>query len=130
MDYVKIANNSFPVIMAITSSEQERGLMFQPWPPPAMAFFYAEPRINQFWMKDTISALDIIFCLKNKIVAIRSGEPNSLRVIGSDVISDLVVEFPAGICANYSLVEGMHISLELDDSSKMKIFAANTLHGW
>jgi uncharacterized membrane protein (UPF0127 family) len=124
VDYIKVGDKNFPVLLAITSQEQEKGLMHQPWPPPVMAFIYGEPRINSFWMKNTISALDIVFCLKNRVVAIRPGEPNSLKIIGSDVISDLVIEFPFGTCENNGIKEGSDVSLDLETNSKMKILSS------
>jgi uncharacterized membrane protein (UPF0127 family) len=122
-DYVKIAGKKIPTILAITTDEQESGLMYKKWPPPVMSFVYASPRINKFWMKNCISPLDIVFSNKGKIISIFAGEPNSTRVIGDDRLSDLVVEFPAGTCKAYDIKVGHEIELEYSDEAKMKIFA-------
>jgi uncharacterized membrane protein (UPF0127 family) len=124
MDFVKVGENRFPVLLAISSDEQEKGLMHRPWPPPAMAFVYGEPRFNSFWMKHTPSPLDICFCLKGKVVSVAKGEPNSLSVIGSHIISDLVIEFPFGVCAKHGIKEGSDIALELETNSQMKILSS------
>jgi uncharacterized membrane protein (UPF0127 family) len=121
-DYINIAGKKVPTKLAITQEEQEVGLMYQKWPPPVMSFIYASPRINKFWMKNTKTPLDIVFCLKNKIVSICSGEPYSTALIGDNRISDLVVEFPAGTCKSFDVKIGDEIGLEYSENSLMKIF--------
>lgn len=121
MDYIKVSGIKFPTKLAITQDEQTLGLMHQKWPPPIMSFVYAEPKINKFWMKNTFVPLDIVFCLKNKIVAICSGDPHSTMLIGNDNPSDLVVEFPAGACKAYGVSVGDNIELECSPNSLMKL---------
>ena len=94
--FIYITNNIFPTLLAISAEEQERGLMHEEWPPPIMSFIYERPQINKFWMKNTQSPLDIVFCHNNKITQICYGEPNSTRMLGDDKYSDLVIEFPHG----------------------------------
>jgi uncharacterized protein len=127
--FVTVNGKKMEVLLAISEEEQRRGLMHRDAPIPNMAFLYSYAGINSFWMKDTRIPLDLVFCLKNKIIAIRSGEPYSLSVIGSDVISDLVVEFPAGTCRELSIRAGDDIQVELANSTRMKLFMAkNGLH--
>jgi uncharacterized membrane protein (UPF0127 family) len=95
--YVYIHNNVFPTLFAISADEQSRGLMFQEWPPPVMSFIYAEPRINKFWMKNTPSPLDIVFCCQGKVSQLCYGEPHSTSIIGDDKLSDLIIELPHGV---------------------------------
>lgn len=121
MDYVKIADHIFPTLLAIDLAEQERGLMGKPWPPPVMTFVYGRPCQNKFWMRNTPSPLDIVFCLNNKITSICSGIPYSLAVIGNDDLSDTVIELPAGTCIAYNITTGNSIDLQLADDSKMKM---------
>lgn len=94
--YIYIYNNVFPTLLAISSEEQEKGLMFESWPPPVMSFVYAKPTISKFWMKNTPSPLDIIFCSNGEVSQICVGEPHSTRIIGDDKYSDLVIELPYG----------------------------------
>lgn len=122
MDYVKIADIKFPTLLALTSDEQETGLMGRQWPPPVMAFVYGRPQINKFWMKNTPSPLDIVFSYNNRIVSICTGEPHSTKIIGDEKISDLVVEFPAGTCKANNINVGDLIELECSEKSLMKIF--------
>jgi len=108
--FVKINQHRFPVLLAISSEDQERGLMGVAWPPPAMAFIYEAPQFNTFWMKGTQSPLDIVFCLSGKIVKICDGEPNSTNLIRGGM-SDLVIEFPHGTCHQCMISEGQKIEL-------------------
>jgi len=121
MDFVIIGEHKLPTLLAVSQSEQERGLMFRDPPTPIMSFIYNAPKFNAFWMKSTKAPLDIVFCLNNKIVSIGKGEPFSTKLIGGDLLSDLVVEFPAGTCEKLGLKVGDPIRLELASNSKTKI---------
>ena len=109
--YVYIHNNIFPTLLAISFDEQSQGLMHQEWPPPVMSFVYAEPRLNKFWMKNTPSPLDIIFCRNGSVLEICYGEPYSTSVIGGDHLSDLVIELPHGTVASTSIRIGHSVGL-------------------
>lgn len=94
--YIYISNNIFPTLLAISEAEQQRGLMGQQWPPPIMSFIYTEPRINKFWMSNTPSPLDIVFCHQGKVSQLHVGEPFSTEMIGDNKFSDLIIELPYG----------------------------------
>ncbi len=94
--YIYINNNVFPTLLAISEQEQAQGLMGQEWPPPVMSFVYSSPKYNKFWMKNTPSPLDIVFCHNGLVTQICRGEPFSTAMIGDDRLSDLIVEFPHG----------------------------------
>lgn len=117
---VKTKNKEFSVLLAITAEEQERGLMHQKWPPPSMAFIYAKPKFSAFWMKNTPSPLDIVFCLNGKITKICKGEPYSTSLIDGG-LSDLVIEFPYGTCQDHGIVVGSEINLQNSPSEKSEI---------
>jgi len=93
---IHIANNLFETLLAISMEEQSQGLMHIDPPAPVMSFVYNRPQINKFWMHKTPSPLDIIFCNAGKVSEICFGEPYSTRVIGSNLLSNLVVELPYG----------------------------------
>ena len=107
----------FSTLLAITPQEQERGLMHKKWPPPIMSFVYKLPSINKFWMHNTPSPLDIVFCHKNIITNICKGEPYSTALIGDDSFSDLVIEFPYGTCENKKIKVGDSVLLKYDEDS-------------
>ncbi len=117
--YVCIYNNIFPTLLAVSADEQTQGLMFKPWPPPVMAFIYDRPQINKFWMKNTVSPLDIVFCYKNKISQICYGEPYSTSIIGADILSDLVIEFPYGTVEKCGIKLGQVVGLVKSELDKI-----------
>jgi uncharacterized membrane protein (UPF0127 family) len=109
--YLYINDNVFPSLLAISEEEQSQGLMGQAWPPPVMAFVYDGPRINKFWMSNTPSPLDIVFCHQGKISQICYGEPYSTSMIGENQFSDLIVELPYGTVENIGIRIGHSVGL-------------------
>lgn len=126
--YVYIHNSVFPTLLAISSEEQEKGLMYQEWPPPVMAFVYDSPRVNRFWMKNTPSPLDIVFCHNGKVAEICFGEPHSTSVVGSQM-SDLVIELPHGTVDSVEIKVGQDVGLVAPTLSQLKkIIAEKSRH--
>lgn len=95
-DEIILGGHKFSTLVAITEDEHIKGLMHKAWPPPVMIFPYETAEVRKFWMKNTPSPLDIIFCNDNKIISINNGEPLSTKLIGPNEPSDLVVEVPLG----------------------------------
>jgi uncharacterized membrane protein (UPF0127 family) len=117
--YVCLNDNIFPTILALTPEEQSVGLMYQTH-PPVMSFVYAAPQINRFWMYNTPCPLDIIFCCDGKVSQICRGEPNSTKIIGGDMYSDLVVECPYGTASTIGLREGQPVELVQPKHEELK----------
>jgi uncharacterized protein len=121
MLWKKMKNNStisingqiLPVKVAITPEEQHQGLMWVKYPPPIMVFPYNKQAINKFWMKNTISPLDILFCREGQIISICKGEPLSTKLIGPNEPSDLVVELPGGLARQLSLKPGDYVGFSI-----------------
>lgn len=111
-DIIIIKEKVFPTLVAVTDTEQERGLMFKEWPPPIMSFPFSTSEQRKFWMKNTPSPLDIIFCMSGKIIEIYNGNPNCENLIGPDNPTDLVVEMPAGMVGKYGISSGDTVSLK------------------
>lgn len=110
-DYILYGKYKIAATTAITSEEQTQGLMFQAWPPSPMIFPYDQAAIRKFWMKNTISPLDIVFCRSGSIVAIEAGLPLSLRQVGPNIPVDLVLEFPQGFCRQLNMKCGDSIDI-------------------
>lgn len=106
LDTVILGTHKLPAIIALTEEEQARGLMYRSWPPPVMAFPYDDPKIRKFWMKNTPSPLDLVFCRKGEVITIVSGLPLSIDMIGPDEPSDLVIELPRGRASKLGIVQG------------------------
>ncbi len=122
IDRVKIGEKQFDTLVAITSKEVESGLMHEPWPPPVMAFPFNKASVRRFWMKNTISPLDIVFCRKGKIIGVFAGEPLSLDSVGPDEPCDLVVELPSGTVVNNNISVGDSVKLSYSVPTLAKKF--------
>lgn len=109
--YIYIHNCVMPTLLAISEMEQQSGLMHQEWPPPVMSFVYAYPRVNKFWMHNTPSPLDIIFCHDGKVSQIHAGEPFSTQMIGDNKFSDLVIELPYGTADKLGIKVGQLVGV-------------------
>lgn len=127
--FIYIHNNVFPTLLAISQDEQTVGLMEQPWPPPVMSFIYARPQLNKFWMKNTPSPLDIIFCLNGSIRQICKGEPYSTATIGDDDLSDLVIELPHGTAQSAGIKPGHKVGLVKPTEAELKKIIAEKFPG-
>lgn len=111
MTKLKVNSRIIPTLVALTEGEQRQGLMHQTWPPPIMSFYYSEPKIRKFWMKNTPSPLDIVFVRQGKVISVENGVPWSEVQVGPDQMSDLVVEFPAGMAKYLKIDLGSEIIL-------------------
>lgn len=126
--YVSFGDKVFETLLAISQEEQEKGLMHQAWPPPIMSFVYPIAKVSQFWMKNTPSPLDIVFCHKGKVSQICKGEPYSTTVIGANEPSDLVVEFPYGTVIQSNIKLGQDVSLVKPTKEELKKIFAQKCH--
>jgi uncharacterized membrane protein (UPF0127 family) len=97
----------FIVELAVTPEEQEKGLMFRRTlaPDAGMLFVLATPQIVDFWMKNTILPLDMIFIRKDGTVdaIVRNAVPYSLTNIFSTGPVIATLEVPAGTAGRLNL---------------------------
>jgi uncharacterized membrane protein (UPF0127 family) len=126
--YIYISNNIFPTLLAISETEQQRGLMGQEWPPPTMSFIYTEPRINKFWMCQTPSPLDIVFCHQGKVSQLHIGQPFSTAMIGDNKFSDLIVEFPRGTVEENQIKIGHSVGIVKPTPEELRKIIAEKYH--
>lgn len=101
-DFLLLPEQELPVRVAITLIDHQMGLMFQKQAFP-MIFPYRKARYCDFWMKNTSCPLDILFCYRDRVIAIERGEPFSTNLISSGAPCDLVVELPAGQASQLGL---------------------------
>jgi uncharacterized membrane protein (UPF0127 family) len=126
--YVFIHNNVFPTLLAISEVEQSHGLMGQQWPPPVMSFIYTEPRINKFWMHNTPSPLDILFCHQGKVSQIHAGQPLSTEMIGDNKFSDLIIELPYGTVDTIGIKVGHMVGIVKPTPEELRKIIAEKYH--
>lgn len=125
--FIYVHNSVFPTLLAISSEDQSKGLMYQDWPPPVMSFIYEAPQNNRFWMKNTPSPLDIVFCCNGKIQEIHRGDPFSTAIVG-DVMSDLVIEFPYGTMKSAGITIGNDVGFVKPTVAEIKKIFAEKRH--
>jgi hypothetical protein len=123
MDQVLLKNKNYSTLVALTEEEHYKGLMGKAWEPPIMSFLFPKLGVHKFWMKNTISPLDVIFCKNGSIISIEYGEPMSLDLFGPDKEVDLIVEVPAGMSKinNINIGDNVKLILSKDTEFKRKI---------
>lgn len=107
---------SVRIEIADTPASREYGLMFRKQldQDAGMIFVFKEPQHLQFWMKNTIISLDMIFADKDgKIVGIvRRAEPFSETPDTVDGDSQYVLEVNGGFCDRHGITPGDTLRFE------------------
>ncbi|MCC6007722.1 MAG: DUF192 domain-containing protein [Rhodobacteraceae bacterium] len=104
---------SFAVDLALTPEEQSQGLMFVERMPrfSGMLFVFDRPRRAQFWMKNTLIPLDMIFIDERGIVTRvhENAVPGSLETIdgGPGVLA--VLEINGGMSRRLGIAPGSEV---------------------
>jgi uncharacterized protein len=104
---------SFAVEVADDGAERAQGLMFRDSLDPAagMLFVYESPRRAQFWMKNTLIPLDMIFAdATGTVTRVHSNAiPGDLTPIdGGDGVA-LVLEINGGVAERLGIVPGAQL---------------------
>jgi uncharacterized membrane protein (UPF0127 family) len=124
-NYIKIKNIKIEdPDFFITKEEQQAGFQNNENPRcGAFPYLYGENR--KFWMKDTPKDLDIVFCNEGKVVHYCKGEALSEQLVGPDVCSDLVLEFPFGFCETFGIIIGDKVKCKLSKKNRKKLLKQN-----
>ncbi len=128
MDKIILGNHEFETLVAISEKEQEKGLMHQAWPPPVMIFPYKRASIRKFWMKNTPSPLDIVFCRAGVVVQVCEGKPHSTELVGPNELVDLVAELPYGTCSRLGIKQGTSAAYEFSVKTAVAFISGKPLH--
>ncbi len=115
-DTVQVRGNTFRTWLATTPEQQAEGLMHVPESDIAddqgMLFVFPDEALRGFWMKDTITSLDIAFArMDGTIVAIHTMPPLTLRNFWSIEPAMFALEVKAGTFARLGVAEGDVIEL-------------------
>jgi len=112
-------NNCFKVQLAITSEEQEQGLMFRKElkADEGMLFVFSKEEEYPFWMKNTLIPLDIIWINQNKEVVFISENTQPCQKDSCDSINpnekaQYVLEVKGGTSNNIGLAVGDKIEIK------------------
>ncbi len=105
----------FDIYLAVTTSQQRRGLMFVRDLPPrrGMLFVYDKPGLLSMWMKNTFISLDMLFVREDGTVASieTNTEPQSLRSISAKEPVRYVLELGAGTTQALGIEPGSRLLL-------------------
>jgi len=100
----------FDVYLALTRSQQQRGLMFVRHLPPwtGMLFLYDRASVRSMWMKNTYISLDIVFARGDGVVSsvAANTEPLSLKTISALEPINYVLELNAGTAEKLGIEVG------------------------
>jgi len=107
------------VYLAVTTSQQRRGLMFVRELPPqrGMLFVYDRPGLLSMWMKNTFIPLDMLFVREDGTVASieTDTEPQSLRSVSAKEPVRYVLELAAGTTRALGIEPGSRLLLAPED---------------
>jgi len=106
-------HHDFMVEMALTPAQQEVGLMFRPSVPAdgGMLFDWGQPRQSNMWMRNTVSALDMLFVNPDGTIrrVVEDTVPQSLAVIDSQGPVRATIELAAGTAKRMDIRAGDHV---------------------
>lgn len=108
---------SFPMLieLAMTQEQVMRGLMYRDNLPDdyGMLFIFPDEAPRSFWMRNTLTDLDIIFLrADNTVDSIQHGEAGNIATLPSDGPAKFVLEVRHGLAETYGIVPGAKITLK------------------
>ncbi len=106
-------SESFAVELADDAAERAQGLMFRESLDPAsgMLFVYESPRRAQFWMKNTLIPLDMIFAdATGRVTRVHANAvPGDLTPIDGGEGVRFVLEINGGLASRLGIVPGAEL---------------------
>jgi uncharacterized membrane protein (UPF0127 family) len=106
---------AFRVEVARTPDEQARGLMYREHldADAGMLFVSAAPRLQVFWMKNTLIPLDMIFISADRRIVgiVADAEPRTITSRKVDAPSQFVLEIGGGLSAQLGIRPGQLLEL-------------------
>jgi uncharacterized membrane protein (UPF0127 family) len=110
------ARHAVTVELARTEAERERGLMFRRElaPDAGMLFLFDEPAVHEFWMKNTLIPLDMIFIAEDGRIAgiVARAVPGDLSPRTAGGPSRYVLEVAGGWADAHGVAPGDRVRFE------------------
>lgn len=108
---ISIGEHEFKAWLATSSAQQSEGLMFVPEDELAddqgMLFVFSREQTRSFWMRNTVTSLDIAYARANgRIVTIHTMPPLTDRSFLSAEPAQFALEVKAGTFARLGIREG------------------------
>ena len=114
METVEVNNKQYKVKIAKTDEERIKGLQGVKNLPndEGMLFVFDEPQTVDFWMKDTLIPLDIVFINDDfTVLSVYAGEPEN-----EDMAEEKDVKYVLEVNQNSGIKEGDDVDLEQDEN--------------
>ena len=119
---IKAGNTILRLAVAATDAQRERGLMNVSYVPSGQGMIFAFPGGDEeryFWMKDTITPLDMVFVKSDgtisaiavNVPATKPKTPDD-KVARRDGLGKYVIELGAGDAARIGLLPGMQLYVQ------------------
>lgn len=111
---MKVGNKTFHLWVVATEAEREHGLMDRPSLPAdgGMVFVFRDERPLEFWMKNTLIPLDLIYVdAGGRVVSVKQGKPLDETNIPSDGPARFTIELNVGAAAAAGVKAGDQITL-------------------
>ena len=96
-----------------------------------MLFIFSKEDNHEFWMKDTLIPLDIIFIREDKYITeiIENTTPESIKMISIESPSKFVIEVNAGFCCNNGIRRSDTIEFKIQHTQdKNQIISQETVN--
>jgi uncharacterized membrane protein (UPF0127 family) len=123
---VRAGRTTLRLAVAFTEAQREHGLMNVPFVPAGQGMLFAFPggdELRGFWMKDTITPLDMIFVrsdgtivmIAENVPATKPGTPDD-KVARRQAVAKYVIELGARDSERIGLQPGMQLNIEAVDA--------------
>jgi len=118
LDIVTINGKDIKVELALTQSQQEKGLSGRNYldKNSGMLFVFPQAGIQSFWMKDTLIPLDIIWINEGRIVDMTTLQPqtaNNIPQYTPKNSAKYVLEVNAGFAAENNIKLGDEVKIKI-----------------
>ena len=123
---VRVPRTTLRLAVAATNAQRERGLMNVPFVPTGQGMLFAFPggdEVRGFWMKDTITPLDMVFVRSDGVItmiaenvpATKPGTPDD-KIARRQAPAKYVIELGARDSERIGLEPGMQLYIEAVDA--------------
>ena len=123
---VRAGRTMLRLAVAATNAQREHGLMNVPFVPAGQGMLFAFPggdELRGFWMKDTITPLDMVFVrsdgtimmIAENVPATKPGTPDN-KVARRQALAQYVIELGAKESERIGLEPGMQLYIEAVDA--------------
>jgi uncharacterized membrane protein (UPF0127 family) len=123
---VRAGRTTLRLAVAATNAQREHGLMNVPFVPTGQGMLFAFPGADElrgFWMKDTITPLDMVFVrsdgtitmIAENVPATKPGTPDD-KIARRQALAKYVIELGAHDAERVGLQPGMQLYIEAVDA--------------